>query len=338
MLSKRSKKLEANKFVLLSSPLMNEMGDEICAQLENRGVKLTHHKVEYTIFANGEILARIPETIRGQHVFFLDALQHPDPNTALLSMLITMNAIKYASASAITLVAPFLPYLRQDRKDQPRVPITARLLADLIEANKLVKSIITIDMHAEQIPGFFSIPVDNLVGVKVFIDHMREELRDELEIGNVVVLSPDFGGAKRNRKAASALGDIPVSIIEKRRVGPNKAEVVSIMGEPVTGKTVLSFEDIACTGTTAIGSQDKMMEMKAKAVYLCATHGIFSRKAEDRFRDTNIKVFTTDSIPRSPQYYEKNSSWLKKISIVPYFANAMYETMLVGGSISKLSI
>jgi ribose-phosphate pyrophosphokinase len=326
--------MSESPFVLLSSPLMHGMGDQICAHFEaKKGVTLPHYPLEFTTFANGEVLPRIPHTVRGQHVFFLHALQHPDPNTAIMMMLIANDAIMRASASGMTLVLPYMSYLRQDRKDQPRVPITARLIADLIESNRIVKGVITIDMHAEQEQGFFSIPVDNLSGAKVFTEHLQQKFHGAM--ADMVVLAPDFGGAVRNRRLALVLGEIPVCILEKRRTGPNQAEVLAVIGESIADKRVVIFEDMICSGGTALKVKDVVMGMGAREVYLCATHGIFSR-GEKSFAESGIAVACTDSIPRSTEYYTDNP-WLTKVSIAPYLADAMYEATLMGGSISKLS-
>ena len=325
--------MSKHEFILLSTPHMNDLAEEISQCLQNRGTIMPHYQIELTPFANGEISVQIPHTVRQQHVFFLHALQHPDPNTAIMTMLIANDAIKRASASGITLVTPYLPYLRQDRKDKPRVPISARMLADIIESNSAVTNLITIDMHAEQEQGFFSIPVDNLTGVRIFAEHLRKIMHGDFT--DTVVMAPDFGGAVRNRRLARALDDIPVSIFEKRRSGTNKAEIVSVIGESIVGKRVIMYEDMIDTGGTAIKVVEKVMEMKAKEVHLCATHGIFSKNAEKLFEAGNISVACTNSIPRESAYYEKES-WLTKISIAPYFAEAIYEAMQVGGSISKL--
>lgn len=322
-----------NSYILLSSPLMHSLGDLISEDLKAQGIDMPHHKMDIITFANGEVLPKIKQTIRGQHVFFLHAMQHPDPNTAIMTLLIANDAMKRASASGITLVLPNISYLRQDRKDSPRVPITARLLADLIESNHVVKGLITIDMHAEQEQGFFSIPVDNLTGVKIFSEHIRAKYGNQLT--NVVMLAPDFGGAVRNRRMSKALGDIPVCIIEKRRTGPNQTEMLSVIGESVVDKIVVIHEDMIDSGGTAIGVVEKVMAMGAKEVHICATHGIFSKNAEARFKEKNISVSSTDSIPRSIEYYTENP-WLTKVSIVSYFARAINEATHAGGSISKL--
>ncbi|MDP3769337.1 MAG: ribose-phosphate pyrophosphokinase [bacterium] len=326
--------IRESRFVLLSSPLMHEFGDKLVKHLEKCGMHIPQYQIEFTTFANSEVLPHIPHTIRGQHVFFLHALQHPDPNTAVMMMLIANDAIKRAAALGITLVTPYLPYMRQDRKDRPRVPISARMLADLIESNHLVKGLITIDMHAEQEQGFFSIPVDNLTGVKVFSEYIREKFNGDL--ANVVVMAPDFGGAVRNRRLARALEDLPVCILEKRRIGPNKAEMLYVIGESIEGKRVIMYEDMIDTGGTAIEAIEKVIAMGAREVYLCATHAIFSRNAENRFGEKGIAVACTNSIPRSRDYYQ-HCPWLTPVSIISYFADAIFQAAQIGGSISKLS-
>lgn len=330
-----SKKIKSRKFVLLSSPEMKDFGDKICKQFEAKGVMLRHLQIEYTRFANGEYLPRIPESIRGQHVFLLHDLQYPDPNIQLMKMLIVGDAIKRASARSITLVLPFVSYLRQDRKDKPRVPITARLVANLIEENRLVRGMITMDMHAEAEQGFFDIPVDNLHGFRVFADYLKKELGESLD--NVFVLAPDFGGAVRNSRLAEALGGLEVGVFRKRRTGPNKAEIMDDFVGSVKDRVVVVYEDMICSGGTAVKTIEKILALGAKKVYFCATHGIFSANAEAKFAGLNAEVICTDSIPRSAEYMEE-FSYLKRVSVADYFAEAMYQYMLIGGSISKLCL
>lgn len=321
-------------FVLLYSPPMEEMAQAIVKHLEMKGMQLLHSRIEYTTFANGEMLPRIPHTVRRQHVFFLHALQHPDPNTAVMGMLLAMDAMRRASVSGITLVAPYIPYLRQDRKNEPRVPISARMLADLIESNKSVERVITIDMHAEQEQGFFSIPVDNLMGVKLFSSHIKARFKFDLK--NTVAVAADFGAAVRTRRLAQVLGDIPVAIFEKRRPAPNKAEILSVIGESVSGARVIICEDIIDSGRTIIGVAKALSGLGANEICVYGTHGIFSTDAEVHFANEHFSIACTDSIPRTADYYNAQASWLTKIPIASYLAEAIYEAAHVRGSISKL--
>ncbi|MBI4992243.1 MAG: ribose-phosphate pyrophosphokinase [Candidatus Harrisonbacteria bacterium] len=323
-----------NLFVLVSSPLMYDLGEAIIRHLEGRKMQMAHHRIEYTSFANGEFLPYIPQPIRGQHAFFLHGLQHPDPNSAVMKMLLTADAMRRASVAGITLVTPYLPYLRQDRKDRARVPISARLLADLIESNRTVKQLITIDMHAEQEQGFFSIPVDNLTGVRLFSEHIRAKFGDDVK--NLVAVAADFGAAVRTRRLARALGDIPAAIFEKRRPTPNQAEIVSVNGTSVAGKEVVIYEDMIDTGHTILGVIKTLKNMGARGVHVYATHGIFSGGAEKHFAAEDSAVVCTDSIPRTVEYYQREK-WLTRIPIDAYFAEAIYAATQMGGSISRLA-
>ena len=323
-----------NPFVLVSSPLMHDLGEAIIRHLENRKMHMAHHRIEYTTFVNGEILPQILHPIRGQHVFFLHALQHPDPNTAVMMMLLATDAMRRASACGITLVTPYIPYLRQDRKDKPRVPISARLLADLIESNKTVQQLITIDMHAEQEQGFFSIPVDNLTGIRLFSDHIRTRFGNDLS--NTVAVAADFGAAVRTRRLSKALGDIPVAIFEKRRPAPNQAEILSVIGASVDGARVIVYEDIIDSGHTIRGVAKALEKMGAREVFVYSTHGIFSGGVEKHFAADNFSIACTDSIPRTAEYY-KQEKWLTKVLIDSYVADAIYQATQPGGSISRLA-
>ncbi len=324
-----------NHFVLVASPTVSELAESIRKRLSDRKVDMPLYIVEYTTFANGEFRPKIPHTVRGQHAFFIHDLQHPDPNISIMKMLLAMDALRRASVAGITLVTPYLPYLRQDRKDQPRVPISARLIADLIEVNKSVKQLITIDMHAEQEQGFFSIPVDNLTGVHLFAGHIKTRFNNDLQ--RTVAVAADFGAAIRTRRLAKSLGDIPVSIFEKRRPSVNQAEIVSVIGDNIAGSRVVIYEDIIDSGHTIREVAKELKKMGALEIHIYAMHGIFSDDAELAFAAESFKIHCSNSIPRSAEYYAKHK-WLTQIPIDAYFAEAIYEATQAGGSISKLSL
>ncbi len=293
-------------------------------------------RVSFEKFSNGELKPIIPKTVRGSHVFLLQALQEPDPNNAIMLMLLTADALKRASVAGITLVLPYIPYLRQDRKDEPRVPISARLIADLIQANAKIESVITLDMHADQEEGFFSIPVDNIKGMKVHAEYFRKELKGDFS--NIVVIAPDFGSAVRAKRFAQELGEnVPVSIIQKRRPGPNQSEVVNFIGEHVDGRIAIIYDDMIDTGGTNRGAAKEMLRQRALKVYTCVTHAILSGDAAIKFKEAGQQVVAAPSIPRSPKYCEENASWLSFVSIDELLAQAIHEASIVGGSISKLS-
>jgi len=320
--------------VILSGPGMHEMAGYIDHEINLRSV--TKQEVKVTRFADGEIKCKIPETVRGEHAFLLWGLHEPDPNTAVMSMLIAANALKYASVTGITLVVPYIPYLRQDRKDEPRAPISARMLADLIESNRKIERVITLEMHAAQEQGFFSIPVDDISPWGVQAKYLlRQQIPD---VARAIVVAPDFGSAVRARKFAAKLGPhVPVSIIEKRRTGPNQAEAIGFIGPDVEDCDVVLFDDMIDTGGTIRAAVRSILERKALSVCVCATHGIFSSGAEEKFAELGVPVVVTPTIPREPAYRDQHRAWLQYIPIHQLLAMAIREAMLVGGSISKLS-
>lgn len=329
-----------DSIVLLSSPGMHEMADRITKMLTSRDNRFMHCMADYNVFANGEIKPHIPETVRGKSVYFLHPMLHPDPNVAVMKLLLTTDALKRASASSISLVLPFIPYLRQDRKDEPRVPISARVLADMIETNHKVDRIITLDMHADQEQGFFSIPVDNLYGMVVHTAYFKRKYKDDFS--SVIVAAPDFGGAVRARRFAARLGsEVPVLIIEKKRVGykddgANSAETMELIGPDVTGKDVIMYDDMIDTGGSIMAAGKTLLEKGAKSVCAVVTHGLFSAEAEKRFKQADMQVVAVETIPRDAEYCNENESWLCFLSIDKLVAESIYESSLVGGSVSKM--
>ena len=318
--------MTASPFVVISSPCIHDTAASVVSMLRKKhNCIFPHYRVEHTRFANGEVVIQIPETVRRQHAFFFHPLQLPSPN----------DALKRASVSGITLVLPYMSYLRQDRKDKPRVPISARMLADLIESNRYVSRIITADMHADQEQGFFSLPVDNLMCSKILAEYVVKSLA--CDVSDVIAIAADLGGAVRTRRFARGLGEVQVAIFEKRRTGPNQSEVVSINGPSVEGKIVVIFEDMIDTGGTIRGVVASLKQLGAREVFVCATHGIFSGGTEEKFASENIRVFCTNSIPRDESYYTGNASWLTCVPIDELFADAVYQASLVGGSVSKLT-
>lgn len=321
--------------VLVSSLGMHEMTERITNVLNRTENNFLHIKADHIKFANGEIKPFLPQTVRGTHVFLLHALQEPDPNIALMTLLLTADALKRASATGITLVIPYIPYLRQDRKDEPRVPISARLIADLIESNNKVDRIITIDMHTDQEQGFFSIPVDNIKALKVHANYFKKRFNNNFS--DVVVVAPDFGSGTRAERFASLLNcNVPVAIIQKRRNCPNEAEVVGYIGPKVKDKNVIIYDDMIDTGGTNRSVVTELLKQRAKEVYTCVTHGIFSGGAEVKFRKEGRPVIATQSIPRTTEYQSGNSSWLSFVPIEDLLAEAIHEASIVGGSFSKL--
>lgn len=327
---------EPSPYVVVSSPGMEQLADSVLAIMAHKfGAEFPHHRMEYQDFANGEVLPRLPETVRRQHVFFFHPMQDPSPNDALVRLMLANDAMRRASVAGITLVLPYMTYLRQDRKDRPRVPISARVIADVIEMNRSIERVITFDMHAEAVQGFFSIPVDNLTSIGLYAEACRKRFPDLAK--NVIIVAPDFGGVVRARRFAAELGDVPVAIFEKNRPGANTSVVVSVIGEPVAGKHVVIYDDMCDTGGTIRGVVTELKARGARDVTVLVTHGIFSGTAAQEFKKAGFPVLATNSIPRVPAYLEDNASWLTQQPMDDLLASAVYQASIVGGSVSKLS-
>ncbi|MEO0123039.1 MAG: ribose-phosphate pyrophosphokinase [candidate division WOR-3 bacterium] len=270
-------------------------------------------KSTVTKFADGELKVKIEENIRGQDVFIVQSTNPPAEN--LLELLLFLDAAKRASAERITAVIPYYGYARQDRKDEPRVPISAKLIADLL-ATSGAKRVLTIDLHAEQIQGFFNIPVDHLYAAPVFIDYYNEK-----GIENYVVVSPDAGRVNRVRAFARRLGkNVPIAIIDKRRTGPNQSNVINVIGD-VKGKNAIIYDDMIDTGGTIVDAAEALSNKGVKEIYVCAVHGLFSRNAIEKIEKSPIKevaITNTLKIAR-----EKIVGKLKILSIAYLLAEAI---------------
>ncbi|MDN5331032.1 MAG: ribose-phosphate pyrophosphokinae [Tepidanaerobacteraceae bacterium] len=263
-------------------------------------------------FSDGEIQVKINESVRGADVFVIQPLSYP-VNDHLMELLIMLDAFKRASAWRITAVIPYYGYARQDRKIRARDPITAKLVADLISTAGAHR-VLTMDLHAGQIQGFFDFPVDHLMAVPILADYYRKKGIEE-----PVVVSPDVGGVTRARELATRLG-ASIAIIDKRRPEPNMAEVMNVIGK-VKGKTVIMIDDIIDTaGTITLGAQ-ALLEHGAREIYACCTHPVLSGPAIERLSASPIKeVVVTNTIPlREHQKIEK----IKVLSVAQIFAEAI---------------
>ena len=267
-------------FALHSNPeLAKEIADYI-------GIELSECTI--TKFADGEIGLNIPETVRGHHVFILQSTSNP-VNEHYMELLIMIDALKRASAKTINVIMPYYGYCRQDRKALSRQPISAKLMADLLTvagANK----VISMDLHAAQIQGFYNIPIDNFEANVVLVDYFKKN-----KVKDVVVVSPDHGGTTRARKFALHF-NAPIAIIDKRRPRPNVAEVMNIIGE-VEGKNCIIVDDIVDTAGTIIAAATALKNAGAQKIYVVATHGVLSGDACDRIYKSDIdQLVLTNSI------------------------------------------
>ncbi len=274
-------------------------------------------------FSDGEVRVKINESMRGEDVFVIQSLGHP-VNDSIMELLLLLDALKRASAGRITAVIPYFAYARQDRKDKPRVPISARLLADLITTAGAQRLII-VDLHSPQIQGFFNIPVDNLYALGVLYEYLSKRLE-----GDVVVVSPDAGGVERARLLANRLGS-SIAIIYKRRPEPNVAEVLDLIGD-VKNKTAVIIDDIIDTAGTVVAATHMLLSKGAKSVFVCATHGVFSGPAIERLKESPIEeVIVTNSLNMEGKKLEK----LRVVSIAPLVGEAIRRAH-EGESISSL--
>ncbi|UTR12444.1 ribose-phosphate diphosphokinase [Evansella sp. LMS18] len=263
-------------------------------------------------FSDGEIQMNVEESIRGCDTYVIQSTSSP-ANEHIMELLIMIDALKRASAKTINVVIPYYGYARQDRKARAREPITAKLVANLLETAGATR-VITLDLHATQIQGFFDIPVDQLVGVPILADYFQEK-----NFEDVVIVSPDHGGVVRARKMADRL-KAPIAIIDKRRPKPNTAEVMNIVGN-VEGKTAIIIDDIIDTAGTVTLAANAMIEKGAKEVYACCTHPVLSGPAIERIQNSKIKeLVVTNSIALQE---EKKIDMITQLSVGPLLAKAI---------------
>ena len=281
--------------------------EEIC-----RFLKIKRGSALVSRFTDGEIQVKINENIRGNDVFVVQPTCFP-ANDNIMELLILIDALKRASADRITAVLPYFGYARQDRKDQPRVPITAKLVANLL-ARAGASRVLTIDLHAGQIQGFFDIPVDHLFAVNTFAEYFGKK-----KVENLVVVSPDVGGIKMARGYAKKL-KAGLAIVDKRRINDRKAEVVNIMGE-VKGKNIVIVDDIVATAGSLVEAAGAVKNAGAKDVYSTITHPVLCGPAIERINASPIKeLVVTNTIPIEEN---KITDKIKVLSIAPLLASAI---------------
>ena len=309
-----------DKLRVFSGNAHKELAEDICKCLN---VKLSDALVSK--FSEGETRVKINENVRGKDIFVVQPTC-PPPNDTLMELLIMIDALKRASAKRITAVVPFFGYARQDRKDQPRVPITAKLVANLLTVSG-ANRVLTMDLHAGQIQGFFDIPVDHLFAINVFIDYfLKNDSKD------LVLVSPDVGSIKMARSYAKRLG-AGLAIIDKRRDSPEKTEVMHILGE-VEGKNAIIVDDLIATGSSLIEAVAALKHAKCKSIKAAITHGVLSGPAIKRIDDCKDlkELVISNSIPLSE---ERRHERIKVLSVAPLLAEAI-KRIHVEESVSSL--
>ena len=296
-----------NKITVFALSSSVELAQDIC---DNLGCEMGKSKVHH--FADGEILVEIDESVRGKDVFIVQSTSNPVTEN-LMEILVLADALKRASAGEITAIMPYFGYARQDRKAKPRQPITSKLVADLLTTAG-VNRVVTIDLHAAQIQGFFNIPVDDMQALPLICNYFKNKNLDD-----ICVVSPDHGGATRARKMAVAL-DCPVAIIDKRRPKPNVAEIMGVLGD-VEGKNCIMIDDMIDTAGTIANAANALKDLGAKNVYACCTHGVLSGPAFERINNSAIEeLIMLNTIPLPNQ---EGLEKFKSISVAPIFAEAI---------------
>lgn len=281
---------------------------------------------EVGTFSDGEICVNMNETVRGCDVFVVQSTNSP-VNNNLMELLIMIDALKRASAGRITAVIPYYGYARQDRKAKARDPITAKLVANLIVAAGADR-VLTMDLHASQIQGYFDIPLDHLLGGPLLSEYFNEK-----NIEDLVVVSPDLGSVTRSRKFANSLnGEVPIAIIDKRRPRPNVCEVMNLIGE-VEGKNVILLDDMIDTAGTIVNAVEAVKKFGAKDVYVCCTHAVLSGPAIERIENSSMKELVVLDTIQLPE--EKQIEKIKVKSVAPIFAEAI-DKIFSNKSVSEL--
>jgi len=298
---------------IFSGTANKPLAEAVCEYL-----KVSPGKLETRRFSDGEMFAEIDESVRMKDIFVIQPTC-PPVNDNLMELLIIIDALKRASAGSISAVIPYYGYARQDRKILPRAPITAKLIADILVIAGIDR-VVTVDLHAGQIQGFFSVPVDHLYGSPVINEYLKEKYEDE----DIVIVSPDAGGMERARKYANFLG-AELAMADKRRTAPNVAEISYVIGD-VKDKTAIIVDDIVDTAGTATLAAKILMAEGAKSVSLCCTHGILSGPAIERINNSDFdEVIITDSIPQ-----DENIKACDKIRVLGLAS-------LLGESIKRIS-
>jgi ribose-phosphate pyrophosphokinase len=315
-----------NQIKIFSGRANPLLGKEIAKEL---GLELSSIKIKP--FADGELYVQIQESVRGFDVFLVQAT-HPPVNENLMELLIIIDALRRASARTINVIMPYYGYARQDRKAAGREPITSKLVAKLIgEAG--ADRVMCLDLHSDQIIGFFDTLIDHVYAAPVIIDYIKRFIGTD----DLVIVSPDVGGVARARGYAKRIGDVPIAIVDKRRHHDkqNVVEVMNVIGD-VEGKVAILIDDLIDTAGTMTKAADLLVQKGAREVYACATHGVLSGPAYERIENSPIKqLIITNSVPLSPMWYQ--SKKVVQVSVAPFLAECI-RRISTNGSVSGMFI
>lgn len=304
-------------FSLSSNP---DLAEEISKYI---GVPLSECNI--IRFADGEINVDIKETVRNHHCFIVQSTSNP-VNENYMELLILIDALKRASAHTINIIMPYYGYSRQDRKSSARQPISAKLMADLLTTAGASR-LFCMDLHAAQIQGFFNIPIDNFAALPVMVSYFLKK-----QLPDVVIVSPDHGGATRARRFADYFSNAPIAIIDKRRPQPNVAEVMSIVGD-VKGKNAIIVDDIIDTAGSAVAAAEALKKAGAKDIYMCVTHALLSGQAVERINNSSLKELVVSNSVTLPE--EKKIDKIVQLSVAKIFGQGIIN-LVDGKPISDL--
>ena len=289
---------------ILTGNSNKQLSNKISKNLKNKLVNTSIRK-----FADGEIYIEINENIRGNSIFIIQSVSSP-ANDNLMELLLCIDALKRSSAKNITAVIPYFGYARQDRKVVPRTSISAKLVSNLI-TNAGADRVVTVDLHAGQIQGFFDIPVDNLFATPIFAKHIKRKIKSN----NIICVAPDVGGVERARALGKKL-DVGLAIVDKRRPSPGKSQVMIVIGN-VKNKICILTDDIIDSGGTIVNAADALVKRGAKEVHVYATHGVFTGDAVKKIKSSKIKnLVITDSIDSSDKLKKVRNIEVLSISIL----------------------
>ena len=325
--------IDSGGVAIVSTNAMSHMAKEARKKLRSLGVDdIDFHCVDFTRFACGEVKPKITKNVRAKDVYLFYDFKTGSFNDDLMNLCLTLDALHLASVGSITLVVPFLPYLRQDRKDEPRTPISAAVMIRMLQVCPSLKHLITVDMHSDQLQAVFTISTDHLPGQVVMAEWARK--RFAKKFAELVVVAPDFGSAKRVRKLADSIDTkLGVAILEKKR-DATEVEVLSIIGDSVLDKICLINDDMMDTCSTIIVAAKALYEQGAKKVVLTATHPVFSPKsgssAYEKLAAAQVEVVVTDSLAT------KKEKWLTVLPLAEYMAHTILQHITRDGSVSNL--
>ena len=289
---------------ILTGNSNKQLSIKISKNLKNKLVNTSIRK-----FSDGEIYIEINENIRGNSIFIIQSVSSP-ANDNLMELLLCIDALKRSSAKNITAVIPYFGYARQDRKVVPRTSISAKLVSNLI-TNAGADRVVTVDLHAGQIQGFFDIPVDNLFATPIFVKHIKRKIKSK----NLICVAPDVGGVERARALGKKL-DVGLAIVDKRRPSPGKSQVMNVIGN-VKNKVCILTDDIIDSGGTIVNAADALLKRGAKEVHVYATHGVFSGDAVKNIKNSKIKnLVITDSIDSSDKFKKVRNIEILSISVL----------------------